>query len=33
MYSKLMEMDNDIPTQIITEIQGLLLPKEAQHGK
>ena len=33
MYSKLMEMDNDIPTQIINEIKGLLLPKEAQHGK
>ena len=33
MYSKLMKMNNDIPTQIINEIKRLLLPEEAQYEK
>ena len=28
MYSRLMKMDKDIPTQIINEIKRLLLPEE-----
>lgn len=32
MYSKLMNMDDDIPIQIINEIKRLLLPEEAQNG-
>lgn len=31
MYSRLMEMDRDIPTQIICEIKRLLLPKEVSY--
>jgi len=33
MYSRLMKMDNNIPTQIINEIKRLLLPEEVQHEK
>ncbi len=33
MYSKLMKMDNDIPSQIIHEIKRLLLPQEVQNEK
>ncbi len=33
MYSRLMKMDKDIPTQIINEIKRLLLPGEIQHEK
>ena len=33
MYSRLMKMDKDIPTQIINEIKRLLLPEEIQHEK
>lgn len=33
MYSRLMKMDRDIPTQIINEIKRLLLPKEVWHEK
>ena len=33
MYSRLMKMDKDIPTQIINEIKRLLLPEEVQHEK
>lgn len=33
MYSKLMKMDNDIPSQIIHEIKRLLLPQEVQYEK
>lgn len=33
MYSRLMEIDRDIPNQIITEIKGLLMPKEVSHGE
>ena len=33
MYSKLMTMDKDIPTQIINEIKRLLLPEEVAHAK
>ncbi len=33
MYSKLMTMDKEIPTQIINEIKRLLLPAEVQHEK
>ena len=33
MYSKLMKIDNDIPTQIMYEIKRLLLPEEIQHEK
>ncbi len=33
MYSRLMKIDNNIPTQIINEIKRLLLPKEIQHEK
>lgn len=33
MYSRLMEIDRDIPNQIITEIKGLLLPGEVLHGE
>lgn len=33
MYSKLMKMDNDISTQIVYEIERLLLPEEIQHEK
>ncbi len=31
MYSRLMKMDKDIPTQIINEIKQLLLPEEVAH--
>ncbi len=31
MYSRLMKMDKNIPTQIINEIKRLLLPEEVQH--
>lgn len=33
MYSRLMEMDRDIPNQIITEVKGILLPGEVSHGE
>lgn len=33
MYSMLMKMDHDIPTQIIHEIKRLLLPEEIQYEK
>ena len=33
MYSKLMQMDHDIPTQIVHEIKRLLLRKEAPYEK
>lgn len=33
MYSKLMKMDNDIPSQIVYEIKRLLLPEEVQYEK
>ncbi len=33
MYSRLMEIDHDIPTQIICEIKRLLLPKEVPYEK
>lgn len=33
MYSKLMKMDNDIPSQIIHEIKRLILPQEVQYEK
>lgn len=33
MYSRLMKMDRDIPTQITNEIKGLLLPGEVWHEK
>lgn len=33
MYSKLMKIDPDIPTQIINEIKRLLLPEEVRHEK
>ena len=33
MYSKLMKIDDDIPTQIMNEIKKLLLPKEVQREK
>lgn len=33
MYSKLMKMDPDIPSQITSEIKKLLLQKEVQHEK
>ena len=33
MYSKLMKMDNDIPTQIVYEMKRLLLQKEVQYEK
>lgn len=33
MYSKLMKMDQDIPTQITYEIKRLLLPKEVPNGE
>lgn len=31
MYSRLMKMDKDIPTQITYEIKRILLPEEVQH--
>ena len=33
MYSKLMKVDNDVPSQIIHEIKRLLLPQEVQYEK
>ena len=33
MYSRLMKMDHDIPSQIIYEIKRLLLPEEVPHEK
>lgn len=33
MYSRLMKMDHEIPTQIVYEIKRLLLPEEVQHEK
>ncbi len=33
MYSRLMNIDHDIPAQIIHEIKRLLLPKEVPHEK
>lgn len=33
MYSRLMKMDRDIPTQITNEIKRLLLPEEVWHEK